>query len=72
MSQSSFIVGALLAGFVLFLAAKGRLGTYTSVLFGNTAAPVGTAAKSGGGLSGTLKTIGSVAKTVATVAEFAG
>lgn len=39
MNQSSFILGALLAGFVLFLAARGRLNAYASVLWG--AAPSG-------------------------------
>ena len=39
MSQSTFIAGALLAGFVLFLAANNRLATYTAVLWGATAAP---------------------------------
>ena len=34
MSQSSFIAAALLGGFVLFLAAKGRLPTYTGILWG--------------------------------------
>lgn len=40
MNQSSFIAAVLLAGFVLFLAAKGRLAAYTAVLWGNTAASV--------------------------------
>jgi hypothetical protein len=40
MNQSSYIAAALLAGFVLFLAAKGRLTAYTAVLWGATAAPV--------------------------------
>ena len=38
MNQSSFIAAALLAGFVLFLAAKGRLTAYTAVLWGATSA----------------------------------
>jgi hypothetical protein len=33
-SQSSFIAAVLLAGLVLFIAARGRLGAYTAVLFG--------------------------------------
>ena len=37
MNQSAFIAGGLLAGFVLYLAAKGRLGAYESVLWGATA-----------------------------------
>lgn len=40
MNQSSFIAGALLGGFVLYLAAQGRLSVYSAVLWGNTAAPV--------------------------------
>jgi hypothetical protein len=35
-SQSAIILGALLAGFVLYLAAKNRLGTYVAVLWGPT------------------------------------
>ncbi len=38
MSQSSYIAAILLAGFVLFLAAKGRLTAYTAVLWGATSA----------------------------------
>lgn len=40
MSQSGYIAAALLAGFVFWLAAKGRLPTYAAVLWGPTAAPV--------------------------------
>jgi hypothetical protein len=36
MSQSAIILGALLAGFVLYLAAKNRLSTYVGVLWGPT------------------------------------
>jgi hypothetical protein len=39
-NQSSFIAAVLLAGFVLFLAAKGRLTAYTAVLWGATSAPL--------------------------------
>lgn len=38
MNQSAFIVGALLAGFVLYLAANKRLAVYTGVLWGSTGA----------------------------------
>lgn len=38
MNQSSYIAAVLLAGFVLFLAAKGRLTAYTAVLWGATSA----------------------------------
>lgn len=48
MSQSSFLVAMLIAGFLFYLAAKGRLGSYTAVLWGDTA----QAAPSGGGGSG--------------------
>jgi hypothetical protein len=39
-SQSGYIAGGLLLAFVLYLAAKGRLGVYAAVLWGNTAQPV--------------------------------
>lgn len=54
MSQSAFTAAILLAGFLLFLAAKNRLNTYSAVLWGNTkaAAPTG-GASSGGGILGT-------------------
>jgi hypothetical protein len=54
-NQSAFIAGALLAGFVIFLAARNRLGAYLAVLWGNTTAPTpgpgtsGTITGSGGG-----------------------
>jgi len=48
MNQSSFIAGSLLAGFVLYLAAKGRLSVYANVLWGPTSQPV----PSGGSSSG--------------------
>lgn len=34
MSQSAVLVGLLAAGFLLYLAAKGRLPTYTAALWG--------------------------------------
>jgi len=43
-NQSAFMTASLLAGFVLFLAARNRLGAYTAVLWGPTSAPA-----SGGG-----------------------
>lgn len=74
MSQSAFIAAALLAGFVLWLAAKNRLGVYTGVLWGNTADPTPSGgASSGGGsnhLANAAKSAGDIAKTAATVAEF--
>lgn len=39
MTQSGYIAAALLAGFVLYLAARGRLNAYSAVLWGPTAAP---------------------------------
>lgn len=47
MKQSSFIVAALLAAFVLFIAARGRLPLYASVLWGPK--PADTSAPSSGG-----------------------
>jgi len=46
MSQSGFIAAALLAAFVFYLAAKGRLPVYAGVLWGPTAQPVPTGAQS--------------------------
>lgn len=49
MTQSGFIAGAILALFVLYVAAKGRLTTYTNVLWGPTAAPTPSGGSGGGG-----------------------
>ena len=55
MSQSGVIAAAILAAFVLFIAARGRLGVYTAVLWGGTSAPLPSAntkapqSKEGGG-----------------------
>lgn len=43
MNQSALVTGALLAGFVLFLAARDRLTVYGDVLFGSAAAAPGGA-----------------------------
>ena len=51
MSQSTYIVGALILGFVLYLAAKGRFTTYAQVLWGQTSAPLPTASSSSGSSS---------------------
>lgn len=61
MSQSGIIAASLLGAFLLFLAAKNRLGTYTAVLWGNTASPLpkDTSSKSGSG-SGSSGGSGSV------------
>ena len=62
MSQSGFIVGALLAAFVLYLAAKGRLSVYTGVLWGGSASGSGTG---GGGSGSALAGVASLASTAA-------
>jgi len=36
MDQSTLIIGAILAGFVLYLAAANRLGVYVAILTGRT------------------------------------
>jgi len=56
MDQSTLVVGALLAGFVLYLAAAQRLGIYVAILTGRTqqqAASSGSSA-AGGGLGGII------------------
>ena len=66
MSQSSWIAAALLAGFMLFLAARNRLSAYTAVLWGATAAPEPTGnvgGSSGGGGGGGID-VGKVASAV--------
>lgn len=70
MSQSAFIAGALLAGFVLYIAAKGRLVTYTAVLWGPTQSAL-PAGGSGGGSADVGSTVASVGKAVSTAAEIA-
>lgn len=70
MSESSYIGAILLAAFILFLAAKGRLTAYTNVLWGNTAAPAPAA--SSGSSSGILGTIGTAISLGTKVAEITG
>lgn len=74
MNQSSIIVATLLAGFVLYVAAKGRLGTYLGVLWGNTAqaTPSGSPGGSGGsgGIGDLLGSAQSVAETAAVLGAF--
>lgn len=60
LSQSEWIMGAIVAGFVVFLAVRGKLGNYWSLLVGggSGAAEKGAAAQAGsaaggGGLLGT-------------------
>jgi hypothetical protein len=65
MSQSSFIAAMLLAGFALFLAARGRLPTYAAVLWGPPPAP--PSSSSGGAGGGTASTV----KTAVDAAEIA-
>lgn len=53
MSQSSLILGALLAGFVLFIAARNRLPLYAAVLWGpapSAGAGASASASSGSGI----------------------
>ena len=72
MSQSGYILAALLAGFVLYLAAKNRLGTYTSVLWGPApAAPGGSASSSSWATSGIGGLVGNVASAVGFAPEAA-
>lgn len=73
MNQSGTIAAALLAGFVLYLAARDRLKVYAAVLWGDTEAPLPSSSKSipgfgvspaggagaGGGLLDALPGIGS-------------
>lgn len=55
MSQSAFIAGALLAGFVLYLLAAGRLGVYFELLLGKQ--QFGGTSYSGGGGAGPATTL---------------
>lgn len=71
MSQSTFLFAALLAGFILFLAAKGRLAPYGAALWGNTKAPTPSSGSSGGILGTIEKGIG-IAKGIGEVAAVAG
>ena len=66
MNQSSFIVGALLAGFVIYLAAKGRLSTYAGILWGPTSAALPSAS---GGSSNSNSVMNSAVNTAGNVAE---
>lgn len=47
MSQSTLLVGLLAAAFLLFVAAKGRLGVYTGVLWGKAPSGAGSAGGDG-------------------------
>lgn len=83
MSQSGYIAALLLAAFVLFLAARNRLGVYAAVLWGDTAKPVpGTqdapfvapsvAPPSGSGPSGLLGSVTGVLGTGGGIAGLLG
>lgn len=73
MSQSAVLVAALLAAFVLFVAARGRLASYGAVFTGKPAAEPGSGgSSSSGGLGGTLKTVAGTAKTVGEISAFLG
>lgn len=62
MSQSAVIGGALLAGFVLFLAARNRLTVYERVLWGAKSAPAPAAKSGGSGGSDLAGTAADIAK----------
>lgn len=70
--QSAYIAGALALGFVLWLAARGRLSAYTAVLWGPTAVPAPAVSGSGSSSSGSssggniLSQLGSAAASWAT------
>lgn len=55
MTQSGLIVGLCSAGFLLYLAAKGRLPVYTAVVWGRSASGGGMGGGAGGG-SGDVNT----------------
>jgi len=57
MNQSTYIAAALLGGFILYLAAKGRFSAYTAVLWGPTSAALPSL--SGSSNSGTSSILGS-------------
>jgi hypothetical protein len=52
MSQSAILVGLLAATFILYVAAKGRLPTYTGVLWGKASQPAAGSGSGGSGGSG--------------------
>lgn len=64
MGTSSFLVAALLGGFVLYLAQKNRLAVYTGVLWGAAPAPAAPAStsssSSGSGIGGDISTAASI------------
>lgn len=65
MSQSSYIAAMLLAGFVLFIAAEGRLSVYVGLLTGGGSAGAsstgtGSSDNAGGGILGTLGTLANI------------
>jgi hypothetical protein len=68
MSQSAVLVATLAAAFVLYVAARGRLETYSAALLGPTSG--GSGSKSGGGLGSKVKKGAEIAGTAAKVAEF--
>lgn len=69
-NQSSFIAAMLLLGFVLFLAAKGRLTAYTAVLWGASGAASGSTSSASAGGSGSPNipnSLGGVAKAASSI-----
>ena len=67
MSQSSILVGLLAVTFLLYVAAKGRLPTYTNVLWGKQSKDGG----SGGGGSDLAKTASTAVDIAKVAAIFA-
>jgi len=62
MDHSTIVIGAIFAGFILYLAAANRLGVYVAILTGrvqqstgtSAAAPAATSSSGAGGLLGGL------------------
>lgn len=71
MSTSSFIVGALLAGFILYLAQQNRLAIYTGVLWGDTAAKPPSSGNNASSSSGSDSTIKDATTALQVAAMFA-
>lgn len=69
MSQSAVLVAALVAAFVLYVAARGRLSAYTTAVLGS--APPAGGSGGGGGKGGIGKTVGQVADVAKTAGEIA-
>lgn len=70
MSQSTVLIATLAAAFVLFIAARGRLGAYGAVFFGKPPSSGSGSGGSGSSAGGTLATVATIGKTVAEVAPY--